>query len=157
MARTSLKVLRNAGLRPNLEKDSNYENNNSYILMGQRVYNPQRTNGALNELYFEREVRDSEKELRKTFLEVLEDEISSSVIDEADDEFGLRDDQLLEVYCSAVSRYKTHKKWHRDNIERSQEILKLIELTKTFKHVKGASNSDLIIFDLQRKNIGEWE
>lgn len=154
---TSIRLLKNIGLKANLEKDDNYDNNNSYILKGQRVFNPQREHGGLNKFYFEREVRESQEELRKTFLDFLEENISINVINEKDDEFDIRDCQLLDVYCSAVNDYYKHQKWHRDNIERSKEILQLIKFTKTFKHVKGASNSELIVFDLQRKNVGEWE
>lgn len=150
-------MLRNMGLKPNLEKDDNYENNNSYILKGQRVYNPQREWGALNPLYFESEVKECEKALNMTFLEVLEKTIEMCVISEKDDEYDLRDDQLLNVYCSIGQTYKEHKKYYEEKMERALEILLLIEFTKNFKYIKGASNSKLIIFDLERKNIGEWE
>lgn len=153
----SIKVLRNSGIRPNLEKDENYENNNSYLLKGQRVYNPQRNNGGLNELYYEREIREAKKELEMTYLQVLEREIQYHVIEEENDEYDIRDIQLLDVYCSMNKFYRHHKEYNKNKLERAQEILKLIKLTKTFKHVKGASNGDLIVFDLQRKNIGEWE
>lgn len=150
-------MLKNMGLKPNLEKDDNYENNNSYILKGQRVYNPQRKWGALNPLYFENEVKECEKALNMTFLEVLEKDINRYVIDEEDDEYGLRDDQLLDIYCSIGQTYKEHKKYYEEKMERALEILLLIEFTKNFKYIKGASNSKLIVFDLERKNIGEWE
>lgn len=153
----SIEMLRNMGLKPNLEKDDNYENNNSYILKGQRVYNPQREWGALNPLYFESEVKECEKALNMTFLEVLEKTIEMCVISEKDDEYDLRDDQLLNVYCSIGQTYKEHKKYYEEKMERALEILLLIEFTKNFKYIKGASNSKLIIFDLERKNIGEWE
>lgn len=152
----SVKRLRNLGIRPNLEKDEGYENNNSYILKGQRVYNPQRICGALNDLYFKREIEESEERLKMSYLEILE-ERASWVIEEEKDMYGIRDEQLLELYCSMDEVYKNHKRFHKENIERAKEILKLIELTKTFKHIKGASNSKLIVFDLERKNIGEWE
>ena len=153
----SIKMLRNMGLKPNLEKDDNYENNNSYILKGQRVYNPKRKWGALNPLYFENEVKECEKALSMTFLEILEKNINRYVIDEEDDEYDLRDDQLLDIYCSIGQTYKEHKKYYEEKMERALEILLLIEFTKNFKYIKGASNSKLIVFDLERKNIGEWE
>ncbi len=153
----TIQMLRNLGLKPNLEKDSNYENNNSYLLKGQRVYNPQRTYGSLNPLFFEEEVREAEKALDITFLEMLQKTINRNVIDEEEDEYNLRDEQLLDIYCSIGQIYKEHKKYYKEKMERALEILLLIELTKNFKYIKGASNSKLIVFDLERKNIGKWE
>lgn len=152
----SIKLLKNLQIKPNLEKDENYENNNSYILKGQRVYNPKRNYGCLNELYFKREEEEAKKELNKTFAEVLDDEVKAYVVDIEDDEYEIRDTQLLNVYCSIGERYRNHRKFYRKQLIKSQEILQLIELTKTFKYIKGASNSQLIVFDLQRGN-GEWE
>lgn len=147
----SIKLLRATGLRPNLEKDDGYENNHSYILKGQRVYNP---NNGLNELYFKNQIKKSEKELKTTYLHFLNEKTSYLEDEEYD---GIREYELLDIYSEMPKRFKEFKKFHKNQIEKSQEVLKLIELTKTFKHVKGASNSDLIIFDLQRKNVGEWE
>lgn len=148
-----LKQMKALGLRPNLVKKE-FE---GYSLKGQTVFDSEKGYGGLNPHYFKRQIKEAKEALQMTFFEYFQKRVDYSVIEEEEDIYGVRDDYLLDVYCSnLVENYKKMKRYERKKMEKSKEILQLIELTKKMKYVKGVSNTGLIVFDLEREN-GEWE
>lgn len=148
-----LKQMKAFGIRPNLVKQE-FE---GYSLKGQTVFDSKRGYGGLNPHYYEAEIERAKKSLEMTFFQYFQNTVDSCVVDEEEDIYGVRDDYLLDVYQSnLVESYKKMKRYERKRMERAEEILQLIKLTRKMKHVKGVSNTGLIVFDLEREN-GEWE
>lgn len=148
----SIKILRNSGFRPNLEKDENYENNKSYLLKGQRVYDPQ---NGINIHKYIWEVEYHQKLSNMTFEDFIYQKMGE-IVSKEDDEYGMRDEFLFEAFETITEDYKKHVDYHTKQKERAQAIVELIEFTKKCKYIKGVSNGSLIVFDLERDN-GEWK
>ena len=130
---------------------SNVEKNEfeGYRLKSQIVFSPKGRYGGLNPHYYKREVEEAKKGLKMTFSQSIEQNINYFVVSEEEDIYGVRNDYLLDVYCSAMDDYRASRKYNIKKLEKAQEILKLIELTKEFKHINVFLNTGLVVFDLK--------